>query len=216
MWPAHSPDPRTREGAGHLGRGFARAAGRHVFRALAAAGGQHAALVPTPELPTPEPPAQAFTDAMAELVSGVCVVTACGGDGQPYGLVATSLCSYSAHPPSVLVCVSRDGRAGAAVASAPAFGAHLLCEDQEHIASWFARPNTDKFAAVDWAWEDGVPVLARNHVLAYLRCTRAMVKRHGDHAIVIGEVERIETEQREPLVYLRRRMDWRLGGISDP
>lgn len=55
---------------------------------------------------------------MAELVSGVCALTARGDDGEPYGLVATSLCSYSDDPPAVLVCVGRSGRARAA-ASAP-------------------------------------------------------------------------------------------------
>jgi flavin reductase ActVB len=150
---------------------------------------------------------------MAELVSGVCVVTACGSDGEPYGLVATSLCSYSADPPAVLVCVGRNGRARAAVASAPAFGVHVLCGDQEEVARWFATAGADKFAAVDWEWDDDVPALTPGRVVAYLRCARAAVMWHGDHAVVIGDVERVETQPREPLVYRRRRMDWRLDPV---
>jgi flavin reductase ActVB len=188
---------------------LARSAGRHVFRALVAAGGQAQVVVPPPARPARE-----FADAMAELVSGVCVVTACGRDGEPYGLVATSLCAYSADPPAVLVCVGRDGRARAAVSSAPAFGVHVLCHDQEDIARWFATPGAEKFAAVDWSWDNGVPALAPDHLVAYLRCARATVKRHGDHDIVIGEVERVETALGEPLVYLRRRMDWRLDRMT--
>jgi flavin reductase (DIM6/NTAB) family NADH-FMN oxidoreductase RutF len=52
--------------------------------------------------------------------------------------------------------------------------------------------------------------LTLDHVVAYLRCGRAAIKRHGDHAIVIGEVQHVETAPHEPLVYLRRRMGWRL------
>jgi flavin reductase ActVB len=196
---------------GQLARGLARAAGRHVYRALVAAGGQVQVLVPRPERPTRD-----FADAMAELASGVCVVTARGRDGEPYGLVATSLCSYSADPPAVLVCVGSSGRGRSAILSAPAFGVHVLCDEQEDVAHWFATPGADKFAAVDWSWDDGVPALTRNHVVAYLRCARVAVKRHGDHAIVIGEVERVSIEPSEPLVYLRRRMDWRLENISQP
>ena len=213
VWPAHDleadawPVPARRR-APSRGLSLARAAKRHVFRALAAAGGQpQAAAAATAAL---EPPTEQFAAAMSELVSGVCVVTARGRDGQPYGLVATSLCSYSADPPAVLVCVGRSGRARRAVASAGCFGVHVLCDGQEEVAHWFALPATDRFAAVDWEWDDGVPALARHHVVAYLRCQRAVVKPHGDHAVVIGEVDRVETVPREPLVYLRRRMDWRL------
>jgi flavin reductase ActVB len=186
----------------------ARAAGLHVFRALAAAGGQPQ-LQPPPE---PEPQTREFVDAMAELVSGVCVVTAPGRDGRPYGLVATSLCSYSADPPVVLVCVGRRGRARTAVASAPAFGVHVLCDDQENIARWFATPGAEKFAAVDWSWDGPVPALADDHVVVYLRCNRVAGMRYGDHAVVIGEVRRVRTLPGEPLIHLRRRMTWRLAG----
>jgi flavin reductase (DIM6/NTAB) family NADH-FMN oxidoreductase RutF len=190
--------------------GFARAAGRQIFHALAAAGGQ-------PQLLFESQGKQltgAFSDAMAELVSGVCVVTAAGRDGAPYGLLATSLCSYSADPPTVLVCVGRHGRARSAVASAPAFGVHVLCDEHEDVAHRFATNGSDRFTALDWSWDDGVPALARDHVVAYLRCARVAVKRHGDHAIVIGRVEHVETAPGEPLVCLRRRMDWRLQSRS--
>jgi flavin reductase ActVB len=187
-------------------KGLALAAGRHLFHALAAAGGQPQLLLQTRE----EPLTGSFSDAMAELVSGVCIVTAAGRDGAPYGLLATSLCSYSSDPPTVLVCVGRRGRARTAVASAPAFAVHVLCDQDEDIAQWFATNGSDRFAAVDWSWDEGVPALAQDHVVAYLRCGRAAVKRHGDHAMVIGRVEHVETAPGEPLVYLRRRMDWRL------
>jgi flavin reductase ActVB len=163
---------------------------------------------------TPAPPPElttgAFTDAMAELVSSVCVVTARGPDGEPQGLVATSLCSYSSDPPAVLVCVGRDGRARAAVALAHTFGVHILGEDQQDVARRFCTPGADKFAAVDWHWDDHVPALTPGRVVAYLRCIQAAVMAHGDHIAVIGEVEHVETAPRDPLVYLRRRMGWRL------
>jgi flavin reductase (DIM6/NTAB) family NADH-FMN oxidoreductase RutF len=148
---------------------------------------------------------------MAQLVSGVCVVTARGRHGEPCGLAATSLCSYSADPPAVLVCVGRSGRACAAIATAPAFGVHLLRAGSGDVARWFATPSADRFATVPWAWDAGVPALAPDLIVAYLRCRRSAVMHHGDHAIVIGDVERIQSAPGEPLVYRQRRMDWRMS-----
>ena len=44
-----------------------------------------------------------FTESMTVLASGVAVITARRPDGAPCGIAATSLSSYSAHPPSLLV-----------------------------------------------------------------------------------------------------------------
>jgi len=158
----------------------------------------------------------AFTDAIAQLVSGVCVVTARGRGGEPCGLLATSICSYSVDPPAVLVCVGRRGRACTAIVAARAFGVHLLRAGGEEIARTFAMPGADRFGAVDWEWDAEVPALASELVVAYLRCVRVAVKHHGDHAIAIGEVERVETAPSDPLVYLRRRMDWRVQSAAAP
>jgi flavin reductase ActVB len=166
--------------------------------------------------PTGDWSAREFREAMAELVRNVYIVTARGRDRRPYGLVATSLCSYSCDPPSVLVCVGREGRARVAVASALEFGVHVLGGDQGHLARRFAAPGVDKFTTVDWAWDEGVPALAPGRVVVYLRCTRAAVMSHGDHIAVIGKVEHVETAPREPLVYRRRRVGWRLDHDSPP
>ena len=46
-----------------------------------------------------------FFEAMASLASGVAVITARKADGHPCGLAATSVVSYSAHPPSLLAAM---------------------------------------------------------------------------------------------------------------
>jgi flavin reductase (DIM6/NTAB) family NADH-FMN oxidoreductase RutF len=157
----------------------------------------------------------AFADAMARLVSGVCVVTARGRDGEPTGLLATSICSYSVDPPAVLVCVGRRGRARDAIVAERAFGVHLLRAGQQDLARRFALPGADRFAGVSWEWDAGVPALAPELLVAYVRCVRVAVKHHGDHAMVIGEVEHVESAASEPLVYQDRRMDWRVQPVAE-
>ena len=155
-----------------------------------------------------------FREAMSHLASGVAVVTARRGDEQPCGIAATSLVSYSIHPPSLLVCVWHESRCHTALAQAERFGVHLLRSDQVAIAQRFAnRELEDKFGGVDWSWDDDVPELGA--ALAYLRCRRTANFERYDHTILIGDLETGRIEKGEPLVYARRRMDWLMQPMLD-
>jgi flavin reductase (DIM6/NTAB) family NADH-FMN oxidoreductase RutF len=148
-----------------------------------------------------------FREAMAHLASGVAVITTRRSDGVPCGIAATSLTSYSAHPPSLLVSVWHASRCHAALAECARFGVHLLKSDELALAQRFAdREHPDKFDGLDWRWDDDVPELAGT--LAYLRCRRSGNYAQYDHTVLIGDLEGGRLEQGEPLVYARRRMDW--------
>jgi flavin reductase ActVB len=155
-----------------------------------------------------------FREAMSHLASGVAVVTARRGDERPCGIAATSLVSYSIHPPSLLVCVWHESRCHEALARAERFGVHLLRSDQVAIAQRFAnRELEDKFGGVDWSWDGDVPELGA--ALAYLRCRRTANFERYDHTILIGDLEAGRIEKGEPLVYARRRMDWLMQPMLD-
>ena len=148
-----------------------------------------------------------FREAMTLLASGVAVVTARRPDGAPCGIAATSLTSYSAHPPSLLVSVWHGSRCHDALAACDHFGVHLLKSDELELAHRFAdRVLEDKFEGLDWRWNEDVPELGGT--LAYLRCTRAENFVRYDHTILIGDLEGGRLEQGAPLLYARRRMDW--------
>jgi flavin reductase (DIM6/NTAB) family NADH-FMN oxidoreductase RutF len=148
-----------------------------------------------------------FREAMTHLASGVAVITARRVDGAPCGIAATSLTSYSAHPPSLLVSVWHGSRCHDALAASEHFGVHLLKSDELHLAQRFAdRVIEDKFGDLGWSWDEDVPEL--DGTLAYLRCTRAGNFVKYDHTILIGDLEGGRLEQGAPLVYARRRMDW--------
>jgi flavin reductase (DIM6/NTAB) family NADH-FMN oxidoreductase RutF len=148
-----------------------------------------------------------FREAMSLLASGLAVVTAADADGAPRGLLLTSLCSYSADPPSVLVCVRRQCRSHRALVECGRFGVHLLGADQEAVAHAFAARGDGKFERVRWSWDGDIPMV--EGAIAYLRCSRRAVFRHADHAIVIGELVDGSVSASDPLCYLRRSMNWR-------
>ena len=148
-----------------------------------------------------------FREAMTHLASGVAVITASRPDGRPCGIAATSLTSYSAHPPSLLVSIWHDSRCHPALAVCERFGVHLLRSDEIELAHRFAdRESQDKFAGLEWRWDGEVPELTGT--LAYLRCRRAENFERYDHTILIGDLETGRIGAGEPLVYARRRMDW--------
>lgn len=154
-----------------------------------------------------------FQDAMASLASGVSVITARRGDGRPCGLAATSVTSYSANPPSLLVSVAHDSRCHDALTACSHFGVHILHAGEEQVARVFASRGDDKFEGLDWRWDDDVPELSG--ALAYLRCRRSESLSRYDHTILIGDIEGGRLEHAEPLLYARRRMDWLLHSHRD-
>ena len=151
---------------------------------------------------------EVFRDAMAGLCSGVAVVTARRADGRPCGLVATSVASFSVAPPSVLVSIGHGSRCHAALVQCEHFGVHLLRADQARIADVFASRAEDKFAGLEWEWDGDVPTIAA--ALAYLRCRRSALFELYDHSLLVGDVTSGHVTPGEPLVYMGRRMGWRL------
>ena len=149
-----------------------------------------------------------FLEAMARLAAGVAVVTAQRPDEHPCGLVATSVSSFSAEPPSVLVSVAHSSRCHDALADGDAFGVNLLAAGQEAVAQTFAGIGDDKFAGVDWHWEEGVPRIAG--ALSFLRCRRSALFEMYDHTVLVGDVTGGSANDGDPLVYLARSMGWRL------
>jgi flavin reductase ActVB len=152
--------------------------------------------------------AHLFREAMSSLASGVAVITARREDGSPCGLAATSVSSFSASPPSVVASVAHSSRCHGALAGCERFGVHILRADEEPVARVFAGRGDDKFAGLGWDWDGDVPRLAGT--LAYLACRRSATFDHHDHSLLIGDIETGALRGGEPLLYARRRMDWRL------
>jgi flavin reductase (DIM6/NTAB) family NADH-FMN oxidoreductase RutF len=143
-----------------------------------------------------------FRDAMSSLASGVAVITAKREDGHPCGLAATSVASYSADPPSLLVSVAHDSRCHRALVESEHFGVHILRADQEPVARVFAGKGDDKFGGLEWDWDETVPHL--EGAIAYLRCRRSTTFERYDHTILIGDIEAGQINGGDPLVWLRR------------
>lgn len=113
-----------------------------------------------------------FRKAMGLRPPGVTVVTTRDRHGEPWGLMATAVCSVSLMPPLILVCIDRKAE----------------CYPQSEVLNChFARKDPRKFDGVPHRpGISGSPVLA--DVLARVECRVQARYPRGDHTIFLGEV----------------------------
>lgn len=139
-----------------------------------------------------------FRDALGCYGTGVTVVTAQTADG-PLGLTANSFASLSLDPPLVLWAPAKSSRRFAKFAAAQHFAIHIIAEDQHALASHFVREGHG-FDAFDWVLSDaGVPILSG--CLARFECRLAATHDAGDHAILVGHVDRAAYRDGKGLIF---------------
>ena len=115
----------------------------------------------------------------------------------------TSITSYSADPPSVIICVDTSSYSYHGLTQGNYFAVNLLASDQANIAELFASKVDDKFEQCPCVI-GAKGLLLIQDTLASLTCQRSFTATHGDHAIVIGDVIDGIVTDRDPLLHWRR------------
>ncbi len=147
--------------------------------------------------PGPET-ARQFRDALGCYGTGVTVVTTQTDQG-PLGMTANSFSSLSLDPPLVLWAPAKASSRFAPFSTAPHFAIHIMGEDQHDLARHFAQTGGG-FDAFDWSVsESSVPILAG--CLARFECHLAALHDAGDHAIVVGHVDRAACRAGKGLIF---------------
>jgi len=149
---------------------------------------------------------QSFFEVMASFPSGVAIVTTVTADGVPRGLTTTAVCSVSADPPTILVCVDLGSRTLAALRVSRRFVVNFVGEGRSELCSRFASKEEDKFAGVSWRpTAAGMPLL-HDDVLAWAECGTVHELEIGDHVVLVARVDDggVQHELEPPLMYYRR------------
>lgn len=151
--------------------------------------------------------AAAFREVMASLPTAVSVVTAMDENGAPRGLTCSAVCSVSADPPQILVCINQRNGSLAAIRHSGAFVVNVLGSTAAQLSDQFASPLAEKFTDVSWrpAPSSGLPVLDGS-AHAFLDCELTADISSGSHAILVGSVQACGTDfdAMHPLLYWRR------------
>ena len=145
-----------------------------------------------------------FRQAMRRLAGGVSVITV-GSGADRTGFTATSVTSFSAEPPRLLVCVNREGSSWSTLSDYRSFGVNLLGAEQQDLADRFSGRTGEKgsarFFGAPWkTLVTGAPLL--EGALAAIDCTVEEVIERESHAIVIGRIEAVDLGRwSDPLLY---------------
>jgi len=135
--------------------------------------------------------AAAFKKGMRHLAASVTLITTRHRDLRG-GLTATAVCSVSADPPQILVCVNKSASAHDTIGEAGFFCINILAPDHRKIAERFAGMHgiegDERFLDLgEWATlTTGAPVLKGCPVS--FDCKLVTEVSAGTHTIYIGEI----------------------------
>lgn len=143
-----------------------------------------------------------FKTGMRSLAGAVSVVTSANA-GHRYGMTATAVCSVSADPPTLLVCVNKLASTHEAIAKAKAFCVNVLRAEDWELSSNFSGQQTgeSRFRTRNWSkLATGSPVLVDSLVSFDCRVVKTIA--HGSHTIFLGQVEQVLLGKKgKPLLY---------------
>lgn len=141
---------------------------------------------------------RAYRDALGSFATGVTVITT-GSDDGPVGITANSFASVSLDPPLVLWMPAKSSKRFKYFEGAEHFAIHVLDATQRDICMGFTH-DKGAFGDLDWAAdENGVPNI--RGCLARFECNLFASHDAGDHAILIGHVNRAAFRDGTPLLF---------------
>lgn len=128
-----------------------------------------------------------FRMGMRRLAAAVNVITT-ESEGTRYGMLATAVCSVSAEPPTLLVCVNNSASTCEPIARSGRFCVNVLSEKQQDLARDFLGvDSTKRLDLCDWSrLATGAPAIDGS--LVSFDCEVDQVIASGTHSIFIGRV----------------------------
>lgn len=147
-----------------------------------------------------------FFAIMGAFPTGVTIVTTLDSDGQPKGLTSNAVCSVSAEPPLMLVCVDKHSNTLAPLRDRKRFVVNYLSAGRGELSNLFASKEPDKFAHVSWRpAANGMPLLHTDSI-AHAECTITQEIEAGDHYVFLAQVDggHPPAPGTHPLMYFRR------------
>ena len=146
--------------------------------------------------------ANRYRDAMRRVPAAVTIVTT-QFEHEANGLTATAVCSVTADPPQVLVCVNRGATAHSLIAKSRRFVVNFLSEEHEDRARRFSQAKLAghvRFDGISWvAMASGSPAMA--DAIVALDCSVSTDMVCGTHAIYLANVVDVRVGDAAPLLY---------------
>ena len=143
-----------------------------------------------------------FKLGMRLLAGAVNIITTVH-NGRRYGMTATAVCSVSAEPPTVLVCINKLATTHGFISKSKVYCVILLRAEAWELSTTFsgAASGEGRFKTRDWTrLATGAPVLI--DALVSFDCRVVKKVAHGTHGIFFGQVEQVLVgKPGKPLLY---------------
>jgi flavin reductase (DIM6/NTAB) family NADH-FMN oxidoreductase RutF len=143
-----------------------------------------------------------FKQGMRNLAGAVNIITSAVQE-RPSGMTATAVCSVSADPPTVLICVNQATATYKAIAESGVFCVNVLRHEDQDLSTLFsgAQKGEARFRPEQWTrLATGAPVL--ESALVAFDCRVVHRLPHGTHTIFLGAVEKLQIGRKgKPLLY---------------
>jgi len=157
----------------------------------------------------PVPSERQFRDVMGRFATGVSVVTSTYL-GEPVGMTVQAIASVSLDPLLVAFFPAASSSSWPKIRESAKFCINFLPSSGAEIGKQFARSGTDKFAHVDWEFNQfQLPVLGA--ATSTISCNIQAAPAVGDHLFVVGHVMDVDTlSNDDPLLFYSGRF-WEMG-----
>lgn len=141
-----------------------------------------------------------FRRTLGMFATGIAVITARDAQGRPIGLTVSSFNSVSLEPPLIVWSLACSSNLRDALEGCTHYAVNVLAADQEEISNRFASRADDRFAGLQW--EEGLggaPILPGCCAVFEVANTQRLPG--GDHIVFIGEVQRCDRSELQPLIF---------------
>ncbi|CAN5530186.1 flavin reductase family protein [soil metagenome] len=141
-----------------------------------------------------------FKDALAQLASGVAIVS-CWDGASPRGLLVSSITGLSVDPPRLLFCVRKEASSHDALLRAGRCGVAVLAEDDQAEALRFSTPGLghERFDPGRWTVSPDAPPAYRGG-LSTTTCLIDQTIETGSHTVFIVSATAVRLTPGRPLV----------------
>lgn len=148
-----------------------------------------------------------FRDAMSQLAAGVCIITTNGNTG-PHGITATSVCSITDTPPTILVCINKKSKVNQIFKDNQNICINILSSKHLDAAKHFAGITKinmqERFLQNEWKKTDKNPPYLKD-ALVYLKGQINEIKEYGTHSLFFTNINIININNKnDNLVYYNR------------
>ncbi|MBO9475434.1 flavin reductase family protein [Shimia sp. R10_1] len=145
-----------------------------------------------------------FTSAMRKAPTPVSIVTTSGEHG-PHGATVSAVCSLTAAPPAVLICINKNSRILGMIEEHGVYCVNYAAQHHNNLALAFAGvpdfAEQRTFKPENWSIDPTTSLPVLIDAAATFTCLHIQTVSFGTHRILIGKVERAESNDARPLTY---------------